>query len=69
MRLSDLMDIKAMVMTRAAVQKQKKQEDEEKQLEEECRIASSPLMKEDQRTEAQGDVRDKEKEDKSKETD
>ena len=70
---------KAMViMTRAAVWKQKEQKAEEKQLEEKCGVASSPLMNEEQRTEAKGDdcdkeedksERDKEEEDKSEETD
>ena len=40
------------IMTRAAVWKQKEQKADEKQLEEKCGVTSNPLMKEGQRTEA-----------------
>ena len=53
---------KAMVMTRATVWKQKEQEAEEKQLEEECGVVSSPSMKEEQKAEAKANVCDEEEE-------
>ena len=52
-------------MTRAAVQIQKEQKAEEKQLEEKSGVSLSQLMNEEQRTEAKGNDCDKEEEDKS----
>ena len=49
-------------MTRATVQKQKEQQAEKKQLEEECGVVSSPLMKEEQKAEAKADICDEEEE-------
>ena len=56
-------------MTRAAVWKQKEQEAEGKQLVEEYDIVLTPLIKEEQRTEAKGDICDIVEEHKSEKTD